>query len=411
MDKKTGYTIKIVYVCLLFQMVFAKSGIKAVSILFNYFDELIAVMLLLSAGGRCIRKVTVKRNDLILMILFLLFLLLGAFSSIVYRVQPAAAAVSDAFTCGKFMVGYMGIRLLYRQKTGEDFIYRNLNSLSKGITAVFFSLTLHDMVLKPIFPKGEFRYFTESVQLCYPHTTYLAAAVVVLLCVLVDSLDRDKGNFKYLLMASWVLLMTLRVKAIAFLLVFWLLFFTVYHMKIRSETALLITAAAGCIYTGYRQFASYFLNAGFSPRALMFQDSLLLARESFPLGKGFAAFASNISVRSYSPLYERFGYQEIYGMSEQTASYLNDGFWQIILGQFGFLGVALMVLIICRLLKNTRLISNMGSIYIAALSLNIYLIISSIAETSYFNPFSFLYFMLLAFIANQAEARAACGIT
>ncbi len=398
-----SFVIKIVYVCLLFQMALVDSKNSIISMFFNYFDELITIIILIVAVSKCLKKLYINKNDLKLILLFIVFLLIGLISSIYYRIQAVAIAASDAFICSKFMIAYIGIRIIFRNKMDSETMLYSLNKITKVIVFILFLLTIHDMILPPFFAKGEYRYFAESTQLCYPHATYLAAAVVALMCVLMCSLHKDGGNFKYLLMASCVVIMTLRVKAIAFILVFWLLFFTVCQFRIKSRIALTIMIITGSVYPGYKQFVSYFFTNNFSPRAVMLRDAWILAKESFPLGKGFATFGSNLSVQSYSSLYHRFGYSSFYGMSEKTASYLNDGFWQIILGQFGMIGVLLMGLIIYQFFRNTVVLKNIGTIYVAALSLNIYLIISSTAETAYFNPFSLLHFIIIAFLMNQAN--------
>lgn len=399
----SSFFIKIVYVCLLFQMALVNSKNSIISTFFNYFDELVTIIILIVAVSKSLEKLYIKKNDLKLILLFSIFLLLGLISSIYYRIQPLAIVASDAFICSKFMIAYIGIRIIFRSKMDSEDMFNKLNKITKVIVFMLFLLTIHDMTLPPFFSKGDYRYFTESIQLCYPHATYLAAAVVALMCVLMCTLHKDRGNIKYLLMASFVMIMTFRVKALAFILVFWLLFLTVYQFKVKSKTVLYIMIMIGSIYPGYQQFVSYFFTKRFSPRAVMLRDAWILAKESFPFGKGFATFGSNLSVQSYSPLYHRFGYSSFYGMSEKTASYLNDGFWQIILGQFGMIGVLLMIVIIYRFFRNTVTLKNNGNIYVAAISMNIYLIISSTAETAYFNPFSLLHFIIIAFLMNQAN--------
>jgi hypothetical protein len=397
--KKKDTLMVVTYVLLIFQMALAESKLGIISTFFNYFDEMVTVLLLIYLICFYLKHKAIEKDDFILLSLYFLLLFIGFLSFIYYKLQPLLIGIEDAFICSKFIIGYLGIKTIYKNKIEKDFVKNNFKPVSKIIIIVLFLLTLHDIFFSPLFPKFDFRYFTYSIELCFPHPTYLAASVIVIMCVLMSSYQ--KGDFKYLMMASFVIFMTFRSKAISFIIIFWLLYFMIYRFQIRSKIIIVPVALFGGIFAGYRKFTEYFFGDHFSARAVMLKDALILARESFPLGKGFATFGSNLSVQSYSPLYYRFGYDGIEGMSQSTASYLNDGFWQIILAQFGFFGCILMLFIILQFFCYTIQMKKTESSYIALLALNIYMLISSTAESSYFNPFSLLYFMVISFIVNQ----------
>ena len=159
-------------------------------------------------------------------------------------------------------------------------------------------------------------------------------------------------------------------------------------------------------YLAYDQFAIYFMSGDWSARAVLFTDAVGIAKKFFPFGAGFATFGTNMSVVSYSPLYYELGYNKINGMSKLTASYLNDGFWQACLAQFGVIGVILFVALIYFLFRATLKykISEIGAMrYFSILALNIYLIIASIGELSYFSPYALVYFIVLGVIFNEND--------
>lgn len=72
----------------------------------------------------------------------------------------------------------------------------------------------------------------------------------------------------------------------------------------------------------------------------------------FPIGSGFATFGSDTVAKYYSKLYIKYGFSQIYGLSEENSQYVNDGSWGEMFGQFGFLGTVIFVLIIVLVFVN-----------------------------------------------------------
>ena len=53
----------------------------------------------------------------------------------------------------------------------------------------------------------------------------------------------------------------------------------------------------------------------------------------------------------YSPLYTQYGFKNIWGMNEEEQMFLNDNFWPMIMGQYGWIGLILFILILLVLFK------------------------------------------------------------
>ena len=124
--------------------------------------------------------------------------------------------------------------------------------------------------------------------------------------------------------------------------------------------------------------------------------------EHFPFGTGFGSFGSSIAANYYSPIYERLGYQNNYGMSSEYSGFLTDCFWPTIFAQFGFIGLVFLFLIICYfLLISIRKLKINRDAGFAMLMTIVYLLITSVAESSFFNPTAFLFFILFQFPAQQ----------
>lgn len=322
------------------------------------------------------------------------FLAIGAVSGVVYRYQALIPSVMDAVVIiSKFMVGYLTAYVYARLHPGN--LADQVAGVTRITTLLFFVIAVHDILLSPFFPKGDYRYFADSLILMFSHQTYLAAAMATLL-ILLGYTDKNHKNIPYMLMASFVGMMTLRGKAIAFFLVYWVMYICFLIFRNRHYLALLVAGGIGCVIVAFGQITEYFLdNTRYSPRQILLRDSIALAAKHFPLGTGFGSFGSTIADQYYSPLYLELGYDNNYGMGPADSMFLSDSFWPEIIAQFGFIGFVLfLAVVVCFLVAALRKmrVHRQGGFAMLAILLN--MLINSMAESSFFNPTSFLLFMI-----------------
>lgn len=86
-------------------------------------------------------------------------------------------------------------------------------------------------------------------------------------------------------------------------------------------------------------------------RNALYLKSIDVARDYFPLGAGMGRYGSYLSKLYYSPIYERYGLSQIWGMSRDFPLFITDTFWPMIVGESGFLGFGLYLFILLILLK------------------------------------------------------------
>jgi hypothetical protein len=75
-------------------------------------------------------------------------------------------------------------------------------------------------------------------------------------------------------------------------------------------------------------------------RTALYDGSLRIASDYFPLGGGLGRYASWMSREEYSPLYEEYGISTIRGLRRDNPSAATDTFWPQILGELGVVGFA-----------------------------------------------------------------------
>ena len=77
-------------------------------------------------------------------------------------------------------------------------------------------------------------------------------------------------------------------------------------------------------------------------RPALYQASIFVMSDYFPFGPGFGSYGSFASSEYYSPLYEEYGLDAVWGLSEDMGSFICDTFFPQ-LTQFGVAGVFLFV--------------------------------------------------------------------
>ncbi len=396
--------IEIIYVILIFQIALQCSPYYLVAKIFNYADDIIAFICFIYVTIKYFSKTKIDRLDKKILLVYLLFIIVGIVSSMKTQLQSPLVCLSDLFTCSKFILGYLAVRI-YSRKWNFGFFKKSVLGTTKFLVVIYFILAIHDEFMSPYFEIFDYRLFGKSIQLFYPHPTYLAAACIVFLIIL-STTNKKNENLVYMIMASVIILFTFRAKAISFVAIFWGLYLMIDIWKIKSKIIYFFASIILAGYLAYDQFLTYFMSTTWSARSVLFKDAVIIAKRYFPFGAGFATFGTNMSVVSYSPLYYEFGYDQINGMSKATAAYLNDGFWQACIAQFGAFGVILFIILIYLFLKKVTNynIQNIGSMrYISIISLNIYLIIASVGELAYFAPYALLYFGVLGIVLSEND--------
>ena len=291
------------------------------------------------------KKVRLSRAEYRILYCYVIFALMGLLSNVVYPMQSWFLNLSDLLVCSRFLVFYYAVRILLPGYTDSRELLLSLTKACRVVAIVLFTLAIHDLLLDPIFPKRDFRYFMYSLQLCFPHPTYLAVTCVTCSCVLMAAMEycqnttEYKINFVCLALGLFITIFTLRSKAIAAVACIFLLYCLIIKWKVQSRALLLSGGGLLATIIGWDQMLFYFTtNVEEFVRARLLRDAVVLASSRFPLGTGFATFGSAIAATHYSTLYVKLGYNSLYGGSKNDPRYLCDTFWGTVIAQNGWIG-------------------------------------------------------------------------
>ena len=321
-----------------------------ISILFeelSYYDELLVL-------GTCsyaflFRKTVRYRIELRLLTTIFI---LGIISNILYPIYPSIVSVLiDAFTCFKPLL--ILIILPGFLKSNEQisasiiFLY-----FSRIYIVIVFVLGLISQVMDLGLTEDS-RYGINAFLFVFP--THSSFGITVIACVLILGMARIRAHIfsLYFVLAFVTLLLTTKGVIYSFLSVtVFLFFFKKEGFRIKMWQIMSIVLLIGAL--SVFQIKSYILDAG-SPRMAFIISSVQLAIEFFPFGTGFATFGGQEAFDNYSVLYERFGFENIYGLSRSTGFFANDNYMAMILAQNGFIGLILYILLLFFIFKKINI--------------------------------------------------------
>ncbi|MGG5357917.1 MULTISPECIES: hypothetical protein [unclassified Enterococcus] len=347
--------------------------IKELSLV-NSLILLLLLKLIMTIPNLFVKKM--PRINISILGLFLLTIVIGILSGLVYAYQPIKPILIDLFLFSRFFILYISIQLFVSDTLKKDLIQFFLANL-KIIAFVNFILLLINIPMH-VFPTLDIRFGFPSQQLLYPHPTYLGTLAFLGWALITDPKDKHYKGMAFLLMLS-----TMRTKLIIIAVSYSLYNFFKHQMKIPISQKIL--GILGSLSIVYYFFSDTIYNKMFSQessaRSLIMTTAVKIAKDHFPFGAGFASYGSNTSFTSYSPIYVLYGLSRTYGFLFDSHQYGADSYISMILAQFGIFGcllyIAMFALIIFNMLNDT--IDNKASKRMGLLAF--YLILSFFTES------------------------------
>lgn len=367
------------------------------SSIFSYIDELPLALFVIRLIIQVFRtgRITFKKENNKYLITILLFIISGLIGNVIFQYQPFKIVLTDLITNLKFWgaLAYFSTFIKESDLNGKFITY-----LAKYISLFLFILFIVDRIYN-IYP-AEYRYGLKSAVLFYDHPTYFAGVCAFFVALL--SLYDSKKYKLFILMDLIMISFTLRSKAIVSALVYILLYILIKKLKGKLKTWQLIAVGIIGIVFGWSQIYFYFFKlSGHSARSVMLQTSIKIMKDYFPIGTGFATYASHSASPSvrYSPVYVKYGFEYVYELRNSlTGGFFDDQFWPIIFGQTGVIGTIFYVYLLILLFKNIQeLYRQRLDSYLTGLFVFVYLMISSIAEPAFNNSVAIPLAMTLVF--------------
>ena len=364
---------------------------------FSYMDEGLAMITTIYALILLLNKkkaIKITKYELIALIFFLLYLFLGFVSNATHNIIGFKHGILSMIMTAKGYMLYFSCRVIFQYYDVKASILKNI---SKVLEISLYILALIGIVNIPLnFLEDQgMRFGLHTVSIGFSHPTELAFFAIISMTTILlyyNYTNKTKGELSVIIASSLLVLFTGRSKAIAFICVYIILF---YFMKLIKKFKLkyFILLIPIMVYIALPRIISEFFNGA---RGYLYTAGYKIAKDYFPLGTGFGTFGSYMSRQFYSPLYYEYGLSSVWGLSPSMPSYIADTYWAMIMGETGFLGVVLLILVLYFIFIQFLKGYNDYKSKIITFGLICYTVVTSIAEPIYSSNKCAALFMVLA---------------
>ena len=384
------------FIFLLYFYVF-RNLIRSFFPFFQYSDEIFAVIIVFYINY----KELFYQETKVATFSIIGFILVGIISYIINRFQPFfTVTIIDLFLDIKFWIWlYFGYKFTDKR---ADYILSKMDVHVKLLITFLFAISLIDVFFHVFNELNDIKMGMRSVGL-WDGPASLSSTMVSLLVIVMANKNNHFLNF-YTLFSLIVIALTLRYKSLATIAVFFsFIFFNAINLKkIKIYHILFISIIA--ILVSKEQIVTYIYTRDVNARSVLWIESFTLASIFFPFGAGPGTFASYLSGVFYSPLYQFLGIQDIQGLTQASPSFVSDTFWPAVIGQFGFAGLFLYLLLLYWLFNAIKKNANMFSnYYFTGMFILCYLMITSVAESSFLHWNAFFLAITLGLIVRSKK--------
>lgn len=299
---------------------------------FSYGDEFFSLVCATFLLANVIKTKKIKKYHL----LFLLVVFIGCMGNAIWGVRDnIATIISDMFVFTKIYIILMYSDIVISQRVAHD-VYEAMINISEIFLLLLTAFSLITLVvpLDMTVGHGSFRFFCGYAGVVAWWTT-LFMAVIYGGC--------PQKRFRYWVMATIAIIRTgsgFGLLAIALVPLVYL--FIEKQKKFKWYYAIL--AVPFVLFIARNEISEYLLN-GRAPRFLLFYYAFVTAIRYFPLGSGFSTYGSVQALRYYSPLYTKYGFSHMYGMTQDTSkgTALLDTYYPQVIAQTGIVATAIYI--------------------------------------------------------------------
>lgn len=388
--------------------------------LVNYWDELTAMLVFCWGAYSVWKNPKLQKQEWIDWICLTVLVVIGALGNVVHPgLQEAKVAmVKDVVALIKFPAILL---ILSRRSVAPETQEKMIADIAK-IGRIFVAAAMLGIVVGRFcdlgFYTGEVR-IVSTYQFVFSHPSfYISSCVMVAAGLIAESIRKNRV---FLLLDCLLIFMAQRSKGyifVAFLLMVIVLgenrmtklltlIFGSGKEKIKWGRLLLATAVLGlAIYVVGKPRIEQHIYIGYPvPRIVLHLVGITVLMDFFPLGSGFGTFASYLSGRYYSNIYELYGISDVFGMTREKYNFISDVFWPYIYGQFGIFGLMIYVKLIFSLfIRQFRARLTDGS-RLAVAVVWLYALIASTSEAYFTNGTGVQMALFLSLIIGYGELK------
>lgn len=309
---------------------------------FSYYDELLSVIGLIIVSVLFVRKKLDSTCSIIYVILLMItgIGLISNWSSHLTNVNKAI--MLDILALWKIYMIFMLFVFLSRNGKTKRVMYK-LQKISKFMVVLLAALSIAEQFIGIGMDATSDSSTTVKFGFIWNNaiqTGWLLFACLIIIAVTAEM--KKKEVYKYIAIAA--IPMVLTKSSLVWCWLFVVLFLTITlkdNNKFKLRYIILLTS--GVLAFSISDFYAYADSESVRMKFLTY--AVKTANTYFPLGSGFATYGTDMAAKYYSPLYSKYGWENTWAMGRDSV-YLNDTFFAGILGQFGWFGLGLYLIIL-----------------------------------------------------------------
>lgn len=388
---------KIICILLIFTLM-AEFLSTEVNEIFSYSDEVFVIIILVIGMIKILSKHTKMRiQEIFILGILGVIYIIGIIGNKVSCMQTNKFAIyTDMLNWIKFWGTYIFLQnIISKEKVSK--YYEIFIIIIKITLIISLILEILNILNLNVLTNKYDRFGLHSFCFIDGHPSTASSIFAVFSCFL---LYDYKNNKKWIVCSILLEILTFRFKALAFVVA---LIIEVIIMRKRVSVSKIMLICGILIVVAWQPIKYYFLDSTAS-RAVALNTSIKIANEYNPIGLGFATFGTSPSGKFYSNAYKKYGLWQRWGFTDDNYSYIGDGGWASVIGQFGFLGTVLFIIMIVLLYFSAKgRCFNKSKIY--WLGILTYILIASTNEVFFCSAYSIFFSMALSILIKKEEIK------
>lgn len=377
-------------------------NILKIPFLTNFDEILIIFMIILFIIS--LRKKKISFFSIKMIVLLMGFMMIGVFSCYINSSFELKNVAMSCFLSTKFWIIVISCSMINFNKKFIDNFYKYLFIIEKIVLFFAFFNILFLSYYKQLFPISFVTYRFNFISVCSIFIHPGKYGWFMLFCAIAHlSLyvcDKNKKELWKMVVAIIACLFSFRTKVIISAVMCigcYLLYINRESLKKQMKKILVFTIFIMLFIFPFKNiilntYTLYFTDTeGYSVRQALLDNSFKIAKEYFPIGVGFGKYGTLYAAKNYSEYYFKYGMSNMYGITRNNTSYSTDTFWPAVIGETGFIGTLIYILLVILLLKRMIIIYNEvsienKSITILSLLIFIQILIESFGSASFNSP-------------------------
>ncbi|WP_088809749.1 MULTISPECIES: DUF4408 domain-containing protein [Listeria] len=282
-------------------------------------------------------------------VIFLLFIVAMSPNAFSLHQNTLINQLLTFFSMVKFVLLYLSGQYLFQniELTSTKSFF---TGLARFITLSCLAVYIINFFI-PLLQPFDMRFDRYTYSFGFGHPAQFALVILILssLATFFKLIDQKKPPYLYLALNFILIFIAGRSTSIGFYLCLYLLLLLFPYLK-RIPIAIIALLGGGFIWLNADRIMNQLIGNTQEARGLLLRTSFKIAQDYFPFGGGLGMFGSHAARVNYSPYYAYYNLDSVWGLAPSNPQFATDSYWAMLLGEVGFLGCLLMIILFVALL-------------------------------------------------------------